>query len=197
MKPNRVVGFGQPLSLEITVRVLAVMGTCDIHNIAGQWLDDGVIPAKSGLAGGVMAVTPGRPGIATYSPLLDNFGNSVRGVAVCRQIADLEFLCGDVKSPSTRLATFGPGLCSGEIGFIAQACRMAEIIATEAGSCWALRHHAIQGSPPLRHGRRPFLSSGIRSAPPAPPQRCRDPRCLSLLLRATRPQAHGQCLLGA
>jgi hypothetical protein len=135
MKPSRVVGFDQPLSLEITVRVLAVKGTCGIHNVAGQWLDDVVIPAKSVLAGGVMAVTPARPGIATYSPQPDNFGNSVRGVAVCRQIADLEFLCGDVKSPSTRLATFGPALCSGEIGFVAQACCTAEIIATKAGSC--------------------------------------------------------------
>jgi glutaminase len=45
------------------------------------------IPAKSGVAGGVMAVIPGRLGIATYSPPLDAFGNSVRGVAVCRQLS--------------------------------------------------------------------------------------------------------------
>ncbi|MCT0208738.1 glutaminase A [Synechococcus sp. CS-1332] len=78
---------GQPLSYDITVRVLALMGTCGMYDFAGQWLHDVGIPAKSGVAGGVMAVIPGRLGIATYSPPLDNFGNSVRGVAVCRQLS--------------------------------------------------------------------------------------------------------------
>jgi glutaminase len=78
---------GQPLSQEITVRVLALMGTCGMYDFAGQWLHDVGIPAKSGVAGGVMAVIPGRLGIATYSPPLDNFGNSVRGVAVCRELS--------------------------------------------------------------------------------------------------------------
>lgn len=78
---------GQPLTPEITVRVLALMGTCGMYDFAGQWLHDVGIPAKSGVAGGVMAVIPGRLGIATYSPALDQFGNSVRGVAVCRDLS--------------------------------------------------------------------------------------------------------------
>ncbi len=78
---------GQPLTYDITVRVLALMGTCGMYDFAGQWLHDVGIPAKSGVAGGVLAVIPGRLGIATYSPPLDNFGNSVRGVAVCRQLS--------------------------------------------------------------------------------------------------------------
>ena len=78
---------GQPLSHDITVRVLALMGTCGMYDFAGQWLHDVGIPAKSGVAGGVMAVIPGRLGIATYSPPLDSFGNSVRGVAVCRELS--------------------------------------------------------------------------------------------------------------
>ncbi len=78
---------GQPLSHDITVRVLALMGTCGMYDFAGQWLHDVGIPAKSGVAGGVLAVIPGRLGIATYSPPLDSFGNSVRGVAVCRQLS--------------------------------------------------------------------------------------------------------------
>jgi glutaminase len=78
---------GQPLSYDITVRVLALMGTCGMYDFAGQWLHDVGIPAKSGVAGGVLAVIPGRLGIATYSPPLDSFGNSVRGVAVCRQLS--------------------------------------------------------------------------------------------------------------
>jgi glutaminase len=79
---------GQPLSPDITVRVLALMGTCGMYDFAGQWLHDVGIPAKSGVAGGVLAVIPGWLGIATYSPPLDGFGNSVRGVAVCRQLSE-------------------------------------------------------------------------------------------------------------
>ena len=77
----------QPLTPEICVRVLALMGTCGMYDFAGQWLYDVGIPAKSGVAGGVMAVIPGRLGIATYSPPLDVYGNSVRGVAVCRDLS--------------------------------------------------------------------------------------------------------------
>ncbi len=76
-----------PLTPEICVRVLALMGTCGMYDYAGQWLYDVGIPAKSGVAGGVLAVIPGRLGIAVYSPPLDRFGNSVRGVAVCRELS--------------------------------------------------------------------------------------------------------------
>jgi glutaminase len=45
------------------------------------------MPAKSGVGGGVLAVVPGRLGIAVYSPRLDAFGNSVRGIATCRRLS--------------------------------------------------------------------------------------------------------------
>ena len=50
----------------------------------------------------------------------------------------LKISSGDGVQHSTRLATFGPGLCFGEIGFIAQNPRTADIVATEAGACWVL-----------------------------------------------------------
>ncbi len=78
----------QPLTPEITVRILALMATCGTYDFAGQWLYDVGMPAKSGVGGGVLAVVPGRLGIATYSPPLDHFGNSVRGVAVCNELSD-------------------------------------------------------------------------------------------------------------
>jgi glutaminase len=46
------------------------------------------MPAKSGVAGGVLAVLPGQLGIAVFSPPLDPHGNSVRGVEVCRQVSE-------------------------------------------------------------------------------------------------------------
>jgi glutaminase len=45
------------------------------------------MPAKSGVGGGIIAVLPGRFGIGIFSPPLDANGNSVRGIAACKQIS--------------------------------------------------------------------------------------------------------------
>jgi glutaminase len=76
------------LEREYVDRVLSVMTTCGMYDSAGEWVVDVGMPAKSGVAGGVLAVLPGQLGIAVYSPPLDRHGNSVRGVEVCRQISD-------------------------------------------------------------------------------------------------------------
>lgn len=72
---------------ELTTNVLAVMGSCGMYDYTGQWLYNVGMPAKSGVGGGVMAVVPGRLGIAVYSPPLDSYGNSSRGIAVCEEIS--------------------------------------------------------------------------------------------------------------
>ena len=53
--------------------VLSVMATCGMYDFAGQWLYDVGLPAKSGVAGGILAVLPGQLGIGTYSPPLDAY----------------------------------------------------------------------------------------------------------------------------
>lgn len=77
----------QPLKPSTTTSLLAVMGSCGMYDFAGQWLYDVGLPAKSGVAGGVLAVVPGRLGLAVYSPRLDALGNSVRGIEVCRRLS--------------------------------------------------------------------------------------------------------------
>jgi glutaminase len=80
---------------ELVPSVLSVMTTCGMYDYAGEWLYEVGIPAKSGVAGGVLAVLPGQLGIGVFSPPLDARGNSVRGVAVCRELSrdfELHFL---------------------------------------------------------------------------------------------------------
>jgi glutaminase len=75
------------LSEEHVERVLSVMATCGMYDFAGSWLYEIGMPAKSGVGGGIIAVLPGRFGIGIFSPNLDLKGNSVRGIAVCRQLS--------------------------------------------------------------------------------------------------------------
>ncbi|WP_067992829.1 glutaminase A [Nocardia pseudobrasiliensis] len=83
------------LSAPLTEQVLSVMTTCGMYNAAGDWVSTVGLPAKSGVGGGILAVLPGQIGIAVYSPRLDAHGNSVRGVAACRELSqrlELHFL---------------------------------------------------------------------------------------------------------
>ena len=67
--------------------VLTLMFTCGLYDYAGEWAYHVGLPAKSGVGGGVIAVVNRQLGIAVYSPKLDEKGNSVRGIAVCRELA--------------------------------------------------------------------------------------------------------------
>jgi glutaminase len=68
--------------------VLSVMYTCGMYDYAGHWAFDVGFPAKSGVGGGIMAVIPGKMGIGVFSPGLDVYGNSVRGVQVCTELSE-------------------------------------------------------------------------------------------------------------
>ena len=59
--------------------ILAVMATAGLYDDSGKWLFHTGLPGKSGVGGGLIAVSPGKFGIGTFSPPLDAAGNSVRG----------------------------------------------------------------------------------------------------------------------
>jgi glutaminase len=59
--------------------LLAIMATAGLYDDSGKWLYHTGLPAKSGVGGGLIAVSPGKFGIAVVSPPLDDAGNSVRG----------------------------------------------------------------------------------------------------------------------
>jgi glutaminase len=66
--------------------VLAVMATAGLYDDTGKWLYATGLPAKSGVGGGILAVSPGKFGIAVISPPLDKAGNSVKAQ---KAIADI------------------------------------------------------------------------------------------------------------
>ncbi|SPO02570.1 related to glutaminase, kidney isoform, mitochondrial precursor [Cephalotrichum gorgonifer] len=79
---------GEALMSQCAVRqILSVMTTCGMYDGAGDWVSNIGIPAKSGVAGGIMGALPGQLGLATFSPRLDRRGNSVRGVAICKRLS--------------------------------------------------------------------------------------------------------------
>ena len=67
--------------------ILSVIYTCGMYNFAGEWAYKVGLPAKSGVSGGLLVVVPSRMGIGIFSPLLDERGNSVRGVKVSEELS--------------------------------------------------------------------------------------------------------------
>src|SRR6202044_3795945 len=101
---------GRRVASPDTVRdVLSVMATAGMYDAAGDWLYDVGLPAKSGVAGGVIAVLPGQLGIGVFSPPLDDRGNSVRGVRACEELSrslDLHIFKHSHRGPSPVRRTF-------------------------------------------------------------------------------------------
>jgi glutaminase len=75
------------ISDEFLENIMTIMTTCGMYDYAGEWMYWIGIPAKSGVAGGIMAVLPGQAGIGVFSPPLDARGNSVRGIEVCKNLS--------------------------------------------------------------------------------------------------------------
>ena len=85
---NPVTGK-QAMKSENVPEVLAVMATAGLYDDSGKWLYHTGLPAKSGVGGGIIAVSPGKFGIAVISPPLDKAGNSVRAQKAISDISNV------------------------------------------------------------------------------------------------------------
>jgi len=70
------------VAAETVMRTLAVMATAGLYDDTGIWFYNSGLPGKSGVGGGLLAVCPGKFGIAVVSPPLDAAGNSVKAQKV-------------------------------------------------------------------------------------------------------------------
>jgi len=84
---NPVTGK-QVMKVAHVPKVLAVMATAGLYDDSGKWLFHTGLPGKSGVGGGIIAVSPGKFGIAAISPPLDDAGNSVRAQKAIQDISD-------------------------------------------------------------------------------------------------------------
>lgn len=64
--------------------VLAVMVTAGLYENSGDWLYETGLPGKSGVSGGMVTVAPGKGGLGTFAPRLDEAGNSIKGQLVTK-----------------------------------------------------------------------------------------------------------------
>ncbi|WP_201837462.1 glutaminase A [Microvirga zambiensis] len=69
----------QVVSPDVCHYALAVMLTAGMYETSGDWLYEIGLPGKSGIGGGIVTVSPGKGGLGTFAPPLDEAGNSVKG----------------------------------------------------------------------------------------------------------------------
>eukprot|EP01094_Clydonella_sp_ATCC50884_P025053 TRINITY_DN6438_c0_g1_i3.p1 TRINITY_DN6438_c0_g1~~TRINITY_DN6438_c0_g1_i3.p1 ORF type:complete len:348 (-),score=56.34 TRINITY_DN6438_c0_g1_i3:70-1113(-) len=75
------------ISPDTTRNIMSLMLSCGTYTYSGEFAYFVGQPAKSSVSGCVAMVVPNKFSLVIYSPRLDTHGNSVRGIALCRLVA--------------------------------------------------------------------------------------------------------------
>ena len=67
---------------------LAFMATAGLYETSGDWLYEVGLPGKSGIGGGIVTVSPGKGGLGTFAPRLDDAGNSIKGQLAAQYLSE-------------------------------------------------------------------------------------------------------------
>ena len=78
----------QVVSARTARDVVSVMTSCGMYDASGSWLIRVGLPAKSGVSGGIIAISPSQFGVGVFSPRLDEYGNSTRGQRLLERLSD-------------------------------------------------------------------------------------------------------------
>lgn len=86
----------QLISRKTAQVIKALMMTCGLYNASGRYAASVGFPMKSGVSGGVLCTIPngqieqlkGNIGIAVFSPLIDDIGNSVAGMYFLEKLSE-------------------------------------------------------------------------------------------------------------
>jgi len=85
---GKILTTGEVVTTDHIARIVKTfMVTCGMYNSSGEFAIRVGIPAKSGVAGGIMASVPHRMGIGIYGPALDEKGNSVAGYGLIEDLS--------------------------------------------------------------------------------------------------------------
>ncbi len=83
-----IASRGQDIASNKIKRVItSIMATSGMYNFSGEYATEVGIPSKSGVGGGIMGTVTGKMGIGVYSPMLDQYGNSIVGYGIMKELS--------------------------------------------------------------------------------------------------------------